>query len=248
MFCIDSPSTDVYFNLAAEEYLLKKKVGNFFMVWQNEPSVVIGKHQSVQAEVDMDFVRQRDIQVARRFSGGGAVYHDAGNVNLTFIETNGRADFNRYMQQTIEMLASVGIIAYSDERLGLYVDKRKISGSAQCVHKDRVMYHCTLLFATDLQVLNASLRGKSEGEELAPGSHTVRAVPSVRSEVTNISDHLHPPLDMKRFRRIIFRYFLDDGTEANRIYHFTPEDSYTIEQLRNEKYIREEWIYKKALT
>ena len=157
MFCIDNRCTDIYFNLAAEEYLLKQKRGNFFMLWQSEPSVVIGKHQSVAAEADKRFLDEKGITLARRFSGGGAVYHDRGNINLSFIETVKQPDFGYYLQQVVDFLEKVGISAYADQRLGIYVDERKISGSAQCIHKDRVMYHCTLLFSTDLDTLNAAL-------------------------------------------------------------------------------------------
>lgn len=244
MYCIENRCTDIYFNLAAEEYLLKKKSGSYFMLWQNTPSVVVGKHQSILAEVDMAFVQQRGISVARRFSGGGAVYHDEGNINLTFIDATGRADFDYYLQQTIDFLDSVGITAHSDERLSIYIDRLKISGSAQCIHKDRAMYHCTLLFATDLDALNASLAGKAAGEELVPGSHTVRAVPSVRSQVTNISEHLEQSIETKRFMRLIFHYFLDENDD-NRIYRFTREDIAAIERLKQERYAREEWIYSK---
>lgn len=245
MYCIENRCTDIYFNLAAEEYLLKKRSGSYFMLWQNAPSVVVGKHQSITAEVDMEFVQQRGIRLARRFSGGGAVYHDMGNINLTFIDTSGRADFDSYLQQTIDFLDSVGITAHSDERLGIYIDRLKISGSAQCIHKDRMMYHCTLLFSTDLDALNASLASKAVGEELVPGSRTVRAVPSVRSEVTNICEHLHPALETKRFMRLIFQYILNDS-DRNRIYHFTPEEIAAIERLKQEKYACEEWIYSKS--
>ena len=87
MLCIHNTQTDPYFNLAAEEYLLKNFKENIFMLWQNEPSIVIGKHQDVWAEVNLKFVQDQQIKIARRFSGGGAVYHDPGNLNLTFIET-----------------------------------------------------------------------------------------------------------------------------------------------------------------
>ena len=85
MLCINNPYTDAWFNLAAEEYFLHSFQENVFMLWQNEPSVIIGKHQNVWAEVNMDFVRDHRIKVVRRYSGGGAVYHDAGNLNFTFI-------------------------------------------------------------------------------------------------------------------------------------------------------------------
>jgi len=169
MFCIDNRCTDIYFNLAAEEYLLKQKRGNFFMLWQSEPSVVIGKHQSVAAEADERFLDEKGITLARRFSGGGAVYHDRGNINLSFIETVKQPDFVYYLQQVVDFLEKVGISAYADQRLGIYVDERKISGSAQCIHKDRVMYHCTLLFSTDLDTLNAALNGDPDAESQTAG-------------------------------------------------------------------------------
>mgnify|MGYP000778415506 CR=1 FL=1 len=125
MFCIDNRCTDIYFNLAAEEYLLKQKRGNFFMLWQSEPSVVIGKHQSVAAEADERFLDEKGITLARRFSGGGAVYHDRGNINLSFIETVKQPDFGYYLQQVVDFLEKVGISAYADQRLGIYVDERK---------------------------------------------------------------------------------------------------------------------------
>ena len=242
MFCIDNRCTDIYFNLAAEEYLLKQKRENYFMLWQATPTVVIGKHQRVEAEVDTDYTQQYGVRIARRFSGGGAVYHDAGNVNLTFIETATQPDFNYYLQQTIDFLATVGITASADSRLGVYIDGQKISGSAQCIHKNRVMYHCTLLFSTNIEALNASLNGRSEPEVLAPGSHTVRAVPSVKSEGTNVCRHLQQPPDMRRFLRLLFHYFLSENGE-NPIYHFTRNDIEAIERLKREKYATEAWIW-----
>ena len=95
---------------------LKQKRENYFMLWQATPTVVIGKHQRVEAEVDTDYTQQYGVRIARRFSGGGAVYHDAGNVNLTFIETATQPDFNYYLQQTIDFLATVGITASADSR------------------------------------------------------------------------------------------------------------------------------------
>lgn len=243
MRCIDNRCTDVYFNLAAEEYLLKKKKENFFMLWQSAPSVVIGKHQNVQREVDEHFMQEQNIALARRFSGGGAVYHDEGNINLSFIETVERPDFEYYLQRTVEFLESMGIAAYTDQRMGIYVDERKISGSAQCIHKNRVMYHCTLLYSTDLDRLNAALRGKMDAEDLLPGSRVVRAVSSVRSEVANISEFLSPAIPLKRFMRLLFHFFME---EEGDIYRFTNEDLKAIERLKQEKYASGEWIYNKA--
>ena len=242
MFCIDNRCTDIYFNLAAEEYLLKQKRGNFFMLWQSEPSVVIGKHQSVAAEADERFLGEKGITLARRFSGGGAVYHDRGNINLSFIETVKQPDFVYYLQQVVDFLEKVGISAYADQRLGIYVDERKISGSAQCIHKDRVMYHCTLLFSANLDVLHTVLKGKSDELESIPGLKNIRAVPSVPSEVVNLNCFLDVSVNIKRFIHLLFHYFLIED-EKNSIYHFSRKDLAAIELLKVEKYANEDWIH-----
>ena len=132
------------------------------MLWQSEPSVVIGKHQSVAAEADERFLDEKGITLARRFSGGGAVYHDRGNINLSFIETRKQPDFEYYLQLVVDFLEKVGITAYADQRLGIYVDEQKISGSAQCIHKDRVMYHCTLLFSAERYCSARALKKRAQ--------------------------------------------------------------------------------------
>lgn len=234
MRCINSPSTDIYFNLAAEEYLLKHTTEDVFMLWQNTPSVVVGKHQRVLAEVDVDFVKQKQINIARRFSGGGTVYHDCGNMNLTFIETAKLAKFDTYLKRTVDFLASVGLSVRADERMGIYIGSLKISGSAQCVHKNRVMYHCTLLYDTDLNQLNGVLNAPPVFADTAP----VYSVPSVRSEVTNISWHLRQSYSPDEFRELVFRYFATGASP----YTFSEKERLAIECLRTDKYIREEWI------
>ena len=223
MFCIDNRCTDVYFNLAVEEYLLKQTQGDYFVIWQSEPSVVMGKNQSVRAEVNEDYRIEKGIRLARRFSGGGAVYHDKGNINLTFIET-------------------MGVTAYTDERLGIYLDGKKISGSAQCIHKNRVMYHCTLLFSANLDVLHTVLKGKSDELESIPGLKNIRAVPSVPSEVANLNCFLDVSVNIKRFIHLLFHYFLIED-EKNSIYHFSRKDLAAIELLKVEKYANEDWIH-----
>lgn len=246
--CIDSPFTDIYFHLAAEEYLLKHGTGNLFMLWQDTSSVVLGKHQRVQAEVDREWAEQRGIHIARRFSGGGTVYHDMGNVNLTFIESSPLLpDFTIYLHRTLDFLASIGLSAEGDERLGIYLNGLKISGSAQCVHKNRVLYHCTLLYDTDLEVLNKVITPKKEMEgTLLP---TTYAVPSVRSEVTNIRTHLVAglsvpdnssldSLSIPHFRNAAFQYI----SQGQTVRPFREQELEAIYRLREEKYILPEWI------
>ena len=235
--CIYSPFTDIYFHLAAEEYLLKQGNEDIFMLWQDTPSVVIGKHQRLRSEVDQEWAEREQVHIARRFSGGGAVYHDLGNVNLTFIETTPRLpEFVTYLQRTLDFLNSMGLMATGGERLGIYLHGLKISGSAQCLYKDRVLYHCTLLYDTDLTALHQALNPEPMVDDETLSS--VYAVPSVRSEVTNIRKHLSAGT-VTDFKEKAFLYF----SKSQSVSAFTREEIEAINQLREEKYIQKEWIY-----
>lgn len=235
--CIYPSSTDVYFHLAAEEFLLKQGNEDIFMLWQATPSVIIGKHQRLQSEVDKEWTEREQIHIARRFSGGGAVYHDMGNVNLTFIETVPRLpEFITYLQRTLDFLTSIGLKAKGDERMGIYLDGLKISGSAQCVHKDRALYHCTLLYDTDLTFLHKALNPEPMVDDETLSS--VYAVPSVRSEVTNIRRHLSVGT-VTDFKEKAFQYF----SKSQAASALTKEEIKAVNQLREEKYTRKEWIY-----
>jgi lipoyltransferase and lipoate-protein ligase len=240
MLCIDNRITDVYFNLAAEEYLLKNTRKEVFMLWQNEPAVVIGKHQDIFDEVNTKFANENQIKIARRLSGGGAVYHDLGNLNLTFIETNASVNFDSYVQQLINLLNALGITASADERRGINIHGLKISGSAQSIHKDRVLFHATLLFSSDLQRLTTSLERLPAPEKTQ--SKRKVTVQSVKSPVTNISRHLSHTISIKEVKEFIINYYTKQKTE-NKTYAFTTEDIRGIEQLRNIKYATESWIY-----
>lgn len=235
--CIYSPFTEIYFHLAAEEYLLKQGNEDIFMLWQDTPSVVIGKHQRLRSEVDQEWAEREQVHIARRFSGGGAVYHDLGNVNLTFIETTPRLpEFVTYLQRTLDFLNSMGLMATGGERLGIYLNGLKISGSAQCLYKDRVLYHCTLLYDTDLTALHQALNPELMVDDETLSS--VYAVPSVRSEVTNIRRHLSAGT-VTDFKEKAFQYF----SKSQSVSAFTREEIEAVNQLREEKYIQKEWIY-----
>lgn len=240
MLCIDNRQTDVYFNLAAEEYLLKSWRDDVFMLWQNEPSVIVGKHQEVFEEVNLNFAEEHGIKIARRFSGGGAVYHDSGNINLTFIETRFCADFDVYVQRIIAMLASLGVASSTDSRRAIQVGGLKISGSAQSIHKDRVLFHATLLVSADLQRLNASLESGTSQQATYPKRKV--SVKSVKSPVTNLSAHLPAPKDMNEIKKYILNYYLTQNAQ-NKTYTFQSEDIASIEELRNIKYASKSWIY-----
>ena len=241
MLCINNPYTDAWFNLAAEEYFLHSFQENVFMLWQNEPSVIIGKHQNVWAEVNMDFVRDHRIKVVRRYSGGGAVYHDAGNLNFTFIENSYNADFNKYLIQIQKFLREIGINAEADERRGLNIDGLKISGSAQCIHKKRVMYHATLLYSTDLLSLNAALTSlpTQQNDVTSP---RLLYVKSVRSPVTNIKEYVPDNMQISNLKELIMNYFLKNETN-NKIYTFSEKDLSVIKQLSRNKYSTSDWNF-----
>ncbi len=246
MLCINNLCTDAYFNLASEEYLFHYFSEDIFMLWQNEPSVIIGKHQNVWAEVNLDFVRKKQIKIARRFSGGGAVYHDLGNLNLTFIENNSNADFDKFSKQMLNLLTTIGVDAKSDERRALTIDGLKISGSAQCIHKKKVMYHATLLFSTDLKVLYSALHSDPGQLKDKDAVQRPASVKSVESPVTNISDHLSKPFPINDFKKRIMNYFLTNLTE-NQAYTFKEDDLIMINHLSEEKYATSDWNLKGSL-
>ena len=164
------------------------------------------------------------------------MYHDLGNVNLTFIETTPRLpEFVTYLQRTLDFLNSMGLMATGGERLGIYLNGLKISGSAQCLYKNRVLYHCTLLYDTDLTALHQALNPEPMVDDETLSS--VYAVPSVRSEVTNIGRYL-PAGSVDDFKENAFQYF----SESQSVSSFSVEEKEAVNRLRSEKYIREEWI------
>ena len=237
MICIDNHHTDAYFNLAAEEYLLENFSSDVFMLWQNDSSVIIGKNQNVQAEVNLDFARENNIKVARRHTGGGAVYHDSGNLNLTFIETDDRPDFGKYTRRILAMLSVLGIEAQADERNSIYIDGLKISGCAQFIRKNKILFHATLLFSSDLSNLTSTLNSL----QTVPETDTKHYVKSVKSPVTNILEHLAQPLQLSEFKRMILNEFL--GSAGNSLYAFSQEDTTAINRLKMEKYVTKNWNY-----
>lgn len=178
-------STDPYLNLAIEEHLFNTATDEIFMLWQNDSTVVIGKNQNAYAQVNMDYAEEMGIRIARRITGGGAVYHDLGNLNYTFISPHGRGeiDFARFCAPITEALRDLGVEAKLTGRNDLEVDGKKISGNAQHASGDRVLHHGTLLFNSDLTVLDKVLN--TDKEKLR-----ARAVDSNRARVVNLCELL----------------------------------------------------------
>lgn len=206
-------TTDPYLNLAVEEYLFKKSTDDVFILWQNEPTVVIGKNQNIYAEIDFDYLKEKNIKVARRITGGGAVYHDLGNVNYTFISKSesGGIDFARFTSPIISALSSLGVQASLSGRNDIVIGERKISGNAQYSIGDRVLHHGTILFDSDLSVLSGVLR--VDPEKIIP-----KALKSVRSRVANLKPLINRDFTVTEFINYLAEYvterFSPEFTEA----------------------------------
>ena len=230
---LENSSTDPYLNMAVEEFLLHHCNEPVFHVWQNEPSVIIGRNQLADAEVNLDFIRKNDIKLVRRFSGGGAVYQDLGNINLTFINSNGNLDFDTYNLKVMDFLTSLHLQPTSNQRRAIFINEMKVSGSSQHIRGQKVIYHATLLFSSNLDFLNRSLQGKDMPEMSS------KYVKSVKCPVTNLADHLPPDFTIEEFKQLIIRFFT--GKDSRKII-FTEKETQEILVLKDFKYTNPNWI------
>ncbi|HOI86945.1 MAG TPA: lipoate--protein ligase [Lentimicrobium sp.] len=238
MLCIIRKETDPYFNLAAEEYVLKHFERESFMLWRNEPSIIVGKHQNTLAEINASYVKENSIKVVRRLSGGGAVFHDLGNLNFTFIASGDHehlVDFRKFTRPILDVLLTLNINAQFEGRNDLTIEGRKFSGNAEHVYKNRVLHHGTLLFSSQMADLSNALN-------VDPDKFRDKAVKSVRSRVTNISEHLSAPLTVTEFRDLILKHVME-STPGAELYSFTDEDIQAISKLRDEKYATWDWNF-----
>jgi lipoate-protein ligase A len=237
MLCIQLKNNDPYFCLAAEEYLLKNFSADIFMLWQSENTVVVGKHQNTMAEINYPFVHKNGIAVARRISGGGTVFHDAGNVNFAYIKNvNSPAEisFKLFTRPVVEALAKLGITATTSGRNDLLVEGKKISGNAEHVFKNRVLHHGTLLFNSNLEMLGQAIKA-------VPGKYFGKAVQSNRSLVTNILPFLKKSWTVNDFSTFLLEVQLENS--ANSVYELNEKDNRAIQKLVDEKFSTWDWNY-----
>jgi len=239
MICIKNEDTNPYFNLAAEEYVLKNFSDNVFMLWRNAPSIIVGNHQNTLAEINTEYVKENNIDVVRRLSGGGAVFHDLGNLNFTFIKnidkSKDKVDFSTFTKPIIDVLRNMDINAKFEGRNDIVIDGKKISGNAQHTDGNRMIHHGTLLFSSVMTDLSNALK-------VNPLKFRDKAVKSVKSRVSNISDHMPEKIDVLTFRDRIMEYILSNYEDAY-LYEYTEEDRNKINHLIEEKYGKWEWNF-----
>ncbi len=251
MLLIINDSNNAHYNLAAEEYLIDNFDEDIVMLWRNDNTVVVGKNQNTIEEIDSRYVAEHGISVVRRLTGGGAVFHDMGNVNYTIIQSYQEGLFSNYayFTETVrDFLQELGVNATLSGRNDLMIDGKKFSGNAQCVRKGRMMHHGTLMFSSDVKDISGALTPNQKKTES-------KGVKSVQSHVTNISSHLpeckgrsmdrektDSAMDVEEFMDRLYHYFLRRFPEAVP-YELTQEDKASIQQLTDEKYSTWEWNY-----
>ena len=235
---IKNPNTNPHYNMAFDEYCLESLPIDepVFFLWQNKPSVIVGFNQEVNTEVNLDYLNQQGITLARRVTGGGAVYHDFGNLNYTIV---GRSedlerDYPEYASLMMKALQALGVTATLSGRNDILVEGKKVSGFAKRVCKNRLMVHGTLMFNVDVDVLTHVLN-TSQSKLQSKG------IASVRSRVANLSDYLPEISDIQTFKNRLEEILSNNHTDAE--YHLSEEDFANIQRLTDEKFATWEWNY-----
>lgn len=239
MLLIDSPSHNAYFNIASEEYLLHRfPTEDLFLLYVNAPSIIVGKFQNTLAEINLDYVQQNNIKVVRRMSGGGAVYHDLGNLNFSFhtlLGENDFGDFSFFTQPVLKMLNNLGVPAELQGRNDLLVDGKKFSGNAKLARHGKMIQHGTLLFNSEMEVLGEALKAN-------PLKFIDKATKSNRARVTNLLGYLPEGITTDDLKDLLTREILKIHPDATR-YILTDEDLLGIKKLQREKYETWDWNF-----
>lgn len=239
MLYVGSRSTDPYYNLAFEEYVFTSfRDEDVFLLWRNAPCMVVGSCQNICRETRVPALRRLGIPVLRRISGGGAVYHDLGNLNYSLItRQEGALDYERSLAPILEALHAAGVPARKNRTCDLAIGEEKISGSAQRAAGGRLLHHGTLLFDADLTALEEiSVRGKND-------CFQTKGTASAVCAVTNIRPHLAQDMTMETFRRRLLDYMVPDL--SNRL-ELTEAQQAEVWRLRDEKYRSWEWTWGKT--
>ena len=238
MLILRSNTSNPAFNLATEEFLLKNKSEDCFYLYINNPSIIVGKNQNALAEINVEYVKENNITVIRRMSGGGAVFHDPGNLNFTFIMTelqDKSVDFRKYTQPILDVLNSMGVDAKFEGRNDMTIKGQKFSGNAKYFYKDKILQHGTLLF-------NSKLPDLSQALKLNPLKYKDKAIKSISSRVTNIEEHLNHNVSLQEFETRIINHVRNMYVESE-LYELTDSDVEAINTLVEEKYGTWNWNF-----
>lgn len=232
-------TTDPAYNLAMEQYVFDSLPRDraYFMLWQNNNAIIIGKYQNTLAEINQPFVEQHGIHVVRRLSGGGAVYHDLGNLNFTFIVDAGdtkELDLKLFCLPVVRALDRIGIHAEVNGRNDITIDGKKFSGNAQYLKNGRVMHHGTIMFDSDLSVVEQALR-------VDPSKIQAKGIKSVRSRVTNVRAYLPQDTGLSEFRSLLLESILSETPGEE--YILNEQDLAAVEALREQRYATWDWNY-----
>lgn len=237
--------TDPQINLAIEEYVLKNfgEEDTYLLFYINQPSIIIGKNQNTIEEINTKYVEDQGIKVVRRLSGGGAVYHDEGNLNFSFITKDDGDSFHnfaKFTQPVVDALKQLGVPAELKGRNDLVADGRKISGNAQFTTRGRMFSHGTLMYDSEIEHVVSALNVNAEKIKS-------KGIKSIRSRVANISEFMDEKLSMEAFKAHILKYVFNvqDLQDVPR-YQLTEEDWQNIHQLSKERYQQWDWNYGKS--
>lgn len=240
---IVNTSNDPAYNVALEAYAFQKltDIDEIFILWINEPAIIIGRHQNTIQEINKEFIDKNGIHVVRRLSGGGAVYHDLNNLNYTIISNNtqeGAFDFQTFSKPVIDTLAKLGVKAEFTGRNDLEINGQKFAGNAQAYYKGRMMHHGCLLFDVDMSVLGQALKVSKDKIES-------KGIKSVRARVTNIVDHLSDKITVQEFSDAILAQMTEEYPEMDE-YVLSDAELSEIQAMRDNQFATWDWTYGKA--
>ncbi|AMB89234.1 lipoate--protein ligase LplJ [Bacillus altitudinis] len=240
LFIDNEQHYDPMINLAIEEYCLKylDPEETYLLFYINQPSIIIGKNQNTIEEINTKYVEDNGIKVVRRLSGGGAVYHDKGNLNFSFItkdDGDSFHNFKKFTEPVIKALEKLGVKAELSGRNDIMADGRKISGNAQFATRGRIFSHGTLLFDSEIEHVVSALNVKKEKIES-------KGIKSIRSRVANISELMDQKMTTEEFRKILLSYIFDTNGDVPE-YKLTEKDWEKIHEISRDRYQKWEWNY-----